>query len=104
MSRPEAESLFVNQTALIPVYDELEQWILGLPGTRRAVPEDPGLFLCPPHLRLGLAARLAHEKPARLLFCRELLSESAGGSSTDCQQCRARAWTLDAPCPDCVWF
>jgi hypothetical protein len=34
MSRPEAESLFVNQTAVIPVYDELEQWILGLPGTR----------------------------------------------------------------------
>jgi len=34
MSRPESVQLFAGQPALIPVYEELEQWILGLPGTR----------------------------------------------------------------------
>ncbi|NCA97941.1 MAG: hypothetical protein EOM08_00925 [Clostridia bacterium] len=34
MSSPDIQQLFSNQLALIPVYENLEQWILGLPGTR----------------------------------------------------------------------
>lgn len=33
MSRPEVQRLLASQPALIPVYEMLEQWILGLPGT-----------------------------------------------------------------------